>query len=42
MDRVEATARKLRKRKAESQDNERLHKRLSLLNLGEKPSESEF
>ena len=28
------TPRKMRKRKAESQDNERLSKRLSLLNLG--------
>lgn len=28
------TERKMRKRKAESQDNERLSKRLSLLNLG--------
>jgi hypothetical protein len=33
MDRVQATSR-VRKRKAESQDNERLTKRLSLLNLG--------
>ena len=32
MDRVVAS--KVRKRKAESQDNERLSKRLSLLNLG--------
>ena len=33
MDRVQATS-KIRKRKAENQDNERLSKRLSLLNLG--------
>ncbi|KAH7319280.1 hypothetical protein BKA65DRAFT_98300 [Rhexocercosporidium sp. MPI-PUGE-AT-0058] len=32
MDRVQANS-KIRKRKAETQDNERLHKRLSLLNL---------
>jgi len=32
MDRVANS--KIRKRKAESQDNERLNKRLSLLNLG--------
>ncbi|KAF4629612.1 hypothetical protein G7Y89_g8530 [Cudoniella acicularis] len=36
MDRVQATG-KVRKRKAESQDNERLSKRLSLLNLGLDP-----
>ena len=34
MDRVQATTSKIRKRKAENQDNERLSKRLSLLNLG--------
>lgn len=34
MDRVQATGGKVRKRKAENQDNERLSKRLSLLNLG--------
>ena len=33
MDRVQATS-KIRKRKAENQDNERLSKRMSLLNLG--------
>ena len=33
MDRVQPTGR-IRKRKAENQDNERLSKRLSLLNLG--------
>jgi hypothetical protein len=33
MDRVQATGR-IKKRKAENQDNERLSKRLSLLNLG--------
>jgi hypothetical protein len=33
MDREQATG-KVRKRKAENQDNERLTKRLSLLNLG--------
>lgn len=34
MERAQATTGKVRKRKAESQDNERLSKRLSLLNLG--------
>jgi hypothetical protein len=33
MDRAQATS-KIRKRKAENQDNERLSKRMSLLNLG--------
>jgi hypothetical protein len=33
MDRLQATGR-VRKRKAENQDNDRLTKRLSLLNLG--------
>jgi hypothetical protein len=34
MDRVQPTGR-IKKRKAENQDNERLSKRLSLLNLGQ-------
>lgn len=34
MEREQATAGNIRKRKADSQDNERLSKRLSLLNLG--------
>ncbi len=34
MDRFQATGNRVRKRKAETQDNERLSKRLSLLNLG--------
>jgi hypothetical protein len=38
MERVQATASKVGKRKAENQDNERLSKRLSLLNLGNIPS----
>ncbi|KUJ24294.1 uncharacterized protein LY89DRAFT_604820, partial [Mollisia scopiformis] len=38
MDRVQATG-KIRKRKAETQDNERLSKRLALLNLAERNGE---